>query len=54
MCNDLKSMTAEDFNVLFKVRYSSAGSNTRKVENKTITYFRDYLLDCESKTLRNY
>ncbi|KAB0803118.1 hypothetical protein PPYR_00088 [Photinus pyralis] len=47
MCNDIIAITAEDLDNLFEVSYSAIGSNTRKVENKVITYFRDFLLDCE-------
>ncbi|CAG9819138.1 unnamed protein product [Phaedon cochleariae] len=52
MCDDVGIITAEDLERLFEVKYSTIGSNTRKVENKVITYFRDYLLECEANSNR--
>lgn len=47
MCDNSEKLTAQIIEDIFEIVYSSVGSNSRRLENKAITYFRDYLLDCE-------
>ncbi|KAL1489197.1 hypothetical protein ABEB36_014130 [Hypothenemus hampei] len=51
MCDNPKSITSDDFEQLFSINYSEQGSNHRQKENKIISFFRDYLVDCERKIL---
>lgn len=46
-CNDKRIVTAEVLEKVFDIEYSEAGSNKREIENRAISYFRDYILDCE-------
>ncbi|KAJ3640473.1 hypothetical protein Zmor_003767 [Zophobas morio] len=47
MCSEPPALTAEIMINLFEVVYSCEGSNIRDAENRTISYWRDYLMDCE-------
>ncbi|KAL1488696.1 hypothetical protein ABEB36_014495 [Hypothenemus hampei] len=35
--------------VLFKIKFSETGSNKRNVESKILSFWKDYLLDCEER-----
>lgn len=48
-CNDKRIVTADVLEKIFDIEYSEAGSNRREIENRAISYFRDYILDCEGK-----
>lgn len=42
-------LTSEQFSELFKISFSTAGSNKRRVEQRIVGYWRDYLQDVEGK-----
>ncbi|XP_027892549.1 uncharacterized protein LOC114156365 isoform X3 [Xiphophorus couchianus] len=42
-----KPLLARDLNTLFQVCFSVQGSNKRRIENQTICYWRDWLVDIE-------
>ncbi|CAG9771552.1 unnamed protein product [Ceutorhynchus assimilis] len=46
-CNDKIIETSEVLGKIFDIEYNEAGSNRRQIENRVISYFRDYILDCE-------
>ncbi|KAB0790677.1 hypothetical protein PPYR_12030 [Photinus pyralis] len=50
MCSK-PSLTAERLENLLLPEWSEAGSNRRHIENRVITYFRDYIIDCEDSEL---
>lgn len=47
LCHTEKKLTATDLENLFKPELSPAGSNQRQYESKTLSFWSDYLLDCE-------
>ncbi|KAF6728981.1 hypothetical protein FQA47_011599 [Oryzias melastigma] len=47
LCHLDKQLSAMDIEHLFKPDLSEAGSNKRNQEEKTISFWADYLLDCE-------
>lgn len=47
LCHNEKKLTAIDLENLFKHEFSPAGSNQRQNESKTLSFWSDYLLDCE-------
>ncbi|XP_065104077.2 uncharacterized protein [Paramisgurnus dabryanus] len=47
LCHNEKKLTAIDLENLFKHELSPAGSNQRQNESKTLSFWSDYLLDCE-------
>lgn len=50
-CQEEVPISAQSFEELFKkIEYSEHGSNKRILENRAISYFRDYLVDCEENT----
>lgn len=42
-----KPLSARDLCTLFQVCFSVQGSNKRRIENQTICYWRDWLVDIE-------
>lgn len=42
-----EKISSDAMSAIFKVLYSPVGSNTRLVQERTIGYWRDFLLDCE-------
>uniref|UniRef100_A0A3B5Q634 Uncharacterized LOC106700434 n=1 Tax=Xiphophorus maculatus TaxID=8083 RepID=A0A3B5Q634_XIPMA len=44
-----KPLSARDLNTLFQVCFSVQGSNKRRIENQTICYWRDWLVDIEEE-----
>ncbi|KAK5646175.1 hypothetical protein RI129_004639 [Pyrocoelia pectoralis] len=48
-CDTKINITARFLEEIFKIRYSEIGSNARNTENRIISYFRDYILDCEGE-----
>ncbi|KAF5276642.1 hypothetical protein FQR65_LT16244 [Abscondita terminalis] len=47
-CGDKTKLLAATLMNMFQVTYSEVGSNKRNLENRIISFWRDYLLDCES------
>ncbi|XP_031334066.1 G2/M phase-specific E3 ubiquitin-protein ligase-like [Photinus pyralis] len=47
MCGENNSITSKDLNSLFNITYSEINSSARLLENKSISFWRDFLLDCE-------
>ncbi|KAL3968991.1 E3 ubiquitin-protein ligase [Sarotherodon galilaeus] len=47
LCHMEKKLTALELERLFKPDFSPSGSNRRHLENQTVGYWSDYLLDCE-------
>ncbi|CAH0560576.1 unnamed protein product [Brassicogethes aeneus] len=47
MCENKTCLTADVLNELFTVVYSVQNSSQRQLENRTITFWRDFLHDCE-------
>lgn len=45
--NEERPLQAKDLNTLFEVVFSEQGSNRRAKENKTICFWRDWLIDVE-------
>lgn len=53
-CDDKRIVTSEVFEKIFDIEYSEAGFNRREIENMAISYFRDYILDCEGKAYNSF
>lgn len=51
MCDSKVPLTAEILEEMFEktIEFSEIGSNKRNNENRTLAFFRDYLLDLEGK-----
>ncbi|XP_016400282.1 G2/M phase-specific E3 ubiquitin-protein ligase-like [Sinocyclocheilus rhinocerous] len=47
LCHTEKKLTATDLENLFKAEHSPVGSNQRQKESRTLSFWSDYLLDCE-------
>ncbi|XP_016117945.1 G2/M phase-specific E3 ubiquitin-protein ligase-like, partial [Sinocyclocheilus grahami] len=47
LCHTEKKLTATDLENLFKAELSPVGSNQRQKESRTLSFWSDYLLDCE-------
>ncbi|ROL47708.1 hypothetical protein DPX16_16080 [Anabarilius grahami] len=45
--NGVRPLEAKDLSTLFEVDFSPMGSNKRRLENKTICFWRDWLIDVE-------
>ncbi|XP_051948348.1 G2/M phase-specific E3 ubiquitin-protein ligase-like [Xyrauchen texanus] len=45
--NAIRPLEAKDLTTLFEVDFSPLGSNKRQLENKTICFWRDWLIDVE-------
>ncbi|KAI7789966.1 putative G2/M phase-specific E3 ubiquitin-protein ligase-like [Triplophysa rosa] len=45
--NAVRPLGAKDLSTLFQVNFSPLGSNKRQLENKTICFWRDWLIDVE-------
>lgn len=50
MCENKIYLTATALIELFTVVYSEINSSQRQLENRTITFWRDFLQDCEGKS----
>ncbi|XP_048103179.1 G2/M phase-specific E3 ubiquitin-protein ligase [Alosa alosa] len=48
LCHSDTKLSAADIESLFKPELSLKGSNMRAQQNKTISFWADYLLDCEA------
>uniref|UniRef100_A0AAV2MFZ4 HECT domain-containing protein n=1 Tax=Knipowitschia caucasica TaxID=637954 RepID=A0AAV2MFZ4_KNICA len=49
LCHTNKRLTAKEVEHLFKPEMSPDGSNRKVLENQTMSYWADYLLDCEEQ-----
>ncbi|KAJ8913878.1 hypothetical protein NQ315_005675 [Exocentrus adspersus] len=47
MCSSVSKLTADTLSSLFIVQLSETGSNKRNIEAKILSFWKDYLLDCE-------
>ncbi|KAL1250713.1 hypothetical protein QQF64_018509 [Cirrhinus molitorella] len=47
LCHTEKKLTATDLENLFKANLSPVGSNQRQKESRTLSFWSDYLIDCE-------
>lgn len=47
--NAVRPLEAKDLSSLFEVDFSPLGSNKRLLENKTICFWRDWLIDVEGR-----
>ncbi|KTF76999.1 hypothetical protein cypCar_00043286 [Cyprinus carpio] len=47
--NAVRPLEAKDLSTLFEVDFSPLGSNKRQLENKTVCFWRDWLIDVEGK-----
>ncbi|XP_016118715.1 G2/M phase-specific E3 ubiquitin-protein ligase [Sinocyclocheilus grahami] len=45
--NAVRPLEAKDLSTLFEVDFSPLGSNKRQLENKTVCFWRDWLIDVE-------
>ncbi|CAH0558338.1 unnamed protein product [Brassicogethes aeneus] len=50
-CEEKLQLTADDLENIFVIKYSPMGSNKRLLENRAVSYFRDYLVDCEENLM---
>lgn len=48
-CEEKSTITSDSLENIFEIVYSELGSSKRMLENRAISYFRDYLADCESE-----
>lgn len=46
-CCDASQLDGTAFNNLFKINLNEIGSNKRIIENRILTHWRDFVLDCE-------
>ncbi|KAB0805372.1 hypothetical protein PPYR_02342, partial [Photinus pyralis] len=46
MCQT-EDITSNTLEKLFSIMYSEQGSSKRSIENRIISFWRDFLLDCE-------
>lgn len=51
MCSKKILLSVNALNELFKVTYSVSDSSQRQLENRAITFWRDFLLDSEGTYL---
>ncbi|XP_062308193.1 G2/M phase-specific E3 ubiquitin-protein ligase-like [Osmerus eperlanus] len=49
LCHSDKKLTAQDIENLFRADLSPVGSNRRLEEAKALSFWADYLLDCEEQ-----
>lgn len=49
MCSSESKLTVDSLHSLFVVKFSEAGSNKRVIESKILSFWKDYLLDCQGK-----
>jgi len=47
LCHSDQKLSAVDIEDLFQPELSQVGSNKRSQEEKTISFWADYLIDCE-------
>ncbi|KAB0805056.1 hypothetical protein PPYR_02026 [Photinus pyralis] len=53
-CQEKSRLTADSLECTFVMQYSEVGSNKRLLENRAMSYFRDFLADCEEdETIQN-
>jgi hypothetical protein len=44
---DVTPLKAKDLSALFQVSFSAPGTRAREIENRTICFWRDWLIDVE-------
>lgn len=49
MCNDKPQLNAKIINEICTINFSEMGSNKRQKESMIVSFWKDYLLDCEGK-----
>lgn len=49
--NAVRPLEAKDLSTLFDVDFSPLGSNKRRLENKTVCFWRDWLIDVEGSVV---
>ncbi|CAH0556962.1 unnamed protein product [Brassicogethes aeneus] len=47
LCGDQGPITANTFEQMYEIDFSEVGSSKRQIENRIITFWRDYVLDAE-------
>ncbi|XP_031333806.1 uncharacterized protein LOC116176150 [Photinus pyralis] len=52
-CKDQMILTGETLENIFQIEYSDIGSTQRDLENRAMSYFRDYIGDCEETLLED-
>ncbi|KAL1516250.1 hypothetical protein ABEB36_000169 [Hypothenemus hampei] len=53
MCYTNCKFTASQIYSMFKIKFSETGNNKRNVESKILSFWKDYLLDCEGNYTSN-
>lgn len=53
MCYTYSKLTANKVSSIFKVKLSEVGSNNRNIESRILTFWNDFLCDCEGKKYKS-